>query len=154
MRCVSGERRRLVCPLPDPDTSGAPHRPPPMGGRLSRANRRSAALGQTPHLPLSPERVAPGASRALDARSESPLSGLASPPHRSETASYSLGTVFRLSTPRERHYAYGLWGQASTDPPFRATPRDASGPLLRPKPCSTSLSQGDLYNTREHGLNP
>ncbi|KAJ8353709.1 hypothetical protein SKAU_G00212790 [Synaphobranchus kaupii] len=101
MRCVSGERRRLVCPLPDPDTSGAPHRPPPKGGRLSRANRRSAALGhryvyrpsQTPHLPLSPERVAPGASRALDARSESPLSGLASPPHRCQTR-VKLNRVF------------------------------------------------------------
>ncbi|XP_068521820.1 collagen alpha-1(I) chain-like [Anas acuta] len=36
---------------------------------------------QTPHLTLSPERVAPGARRALGARSESP-SGLAPPPHR------------------------------------------------------------------------
>uniref|UniRef100_A0A5F8GKP0 Uncharacterized protein n=1 Tax=Monodelphis domestica TaxID=13616 RepID=A0A5F8GKP0_MONDO len=38
---------------------------------------------QTPHLTLSPERVAPGApcGRALGARSESP-SGLAPPPHR------------------------------------------------------------------------
>ncbi|KAJ8353699.1 hypothetical protein SKAU_G00212880 [Synaphobranchus kaupii] len=52
MRCVSGERRRLVCPLPDPDTSGAPHRPPPKGGRLSRANRRSAALGCTAPVKL------------------------------------------------------------------------------------------------------
>ncbi|XP_050571995.1 olfactory receptor 14C36-like, partial [Cygnus atratus] len=50
-----------------------------------RTHRNSVKLvyrpSQTPHLTLSPERVAPGARRALGARSESP-SGLAPPPHR------------------------------------------------------------------------
>ncbi|KAJ8361803.1 hypothetical protein AAFF_G00420290 [Aldrovandia affinis] len=75
MRCVSGERRHLVCPLPHPDTNGAPAPAlrPAIPGQPEIRGARVYRPSQTPHLPLSPERVAPGVSRALDARSESPL---------------------------------------------------------------------------------
>ncbi|KAK2875789.1 hypothetical protein Q8A73_023874 [Channa argus] len=58
-------------------------------GRLSGTNRSSAALryryvyrpSQTPHLPLSPERVTPGRAGRLTPEARA-RSGLASPPHR------------------------------------------------------------------------
>ncbi|XP_058715582.1 basic proline-rich protein-like, partial [Poecile atricapillus] len=87
VRYAAGERRRRIRPpLRAPTTSGAPHRARPperAGGRLSRAHRGSGGAAvyrpsQTPHLPLSPERVAAGARRPLGARSESPPRG--SPP--------------------------------------------------------------------------
>uniref|UniRef100_A0AAV2LEV1 Uncharacterized protein n=1 Tax=Knipowitschia caucasica TaxID=637954 RepID=A0AAV2LEV1_KNICA len=58
--------------------------PPTHAGRLSWTTRRSAALRQTPHLPLSPERVTPGGAGRLtpEARARSEL---ASPPHRRQT---------------------------------------------------------------------
>ncbi|KAJ8361806.1 hypothetical protein AAFF_G00420320 [Aldrovandia affinis] len=160
MRCVSGERRHLVCPLPNPDTNGAPHRP---CGRLSRANRRSAALGQTPHLPLSPERVAPGVSRALDARSESPLGARlpASPdlhPRRLHPARALGFRAHRGGPPTRRGVALealvagdGRVGRPiCTSGPLRTSTRVSSGFAL---PRHSSPSFGS-YRTHAHAPPP
>ncbi|XP_047561991.1 collagen alpha-1(I) chain-like [Lutra lutra] len=76
-------RRRPRAP-----SSRAHRLPPPSPSQPGAQGPSEAGEGpvyrpsQTPHLALSPERVAPGRrGRALGARSESP-SGLAPPPHR------------------------------------------------------------------------
>ncbi|KAJ8353705.1 hypothetical protein SKAU_G00212720 [Synaphobranchus kaupii] len=85
MRCVSGERRRLVCPLPDPDTSGAPHPATPEGGpaipgqpeiRGARASCTAPVKLPTCHCPRSGSR--PGRAGRLTPEARARFRG--SPP--------------------------------------------------------------------------
>ncbi|KAK2873288.1 hypothetical protein Q8A73_024518 [Channa argus] len=72
----------IIRPHPSPVTNGSAHRPRPA--IRDQPKFRGATVyrpSQTPHLPLSPERVTPGRAGRLTPEARA-RSGLASPPHR------------------------------------------------------------------------
>ncbi|KAM7373775.1 hypothetical protein PAMA_022052 [Pampus argenteus] len=83
----------IVRPHPNPVTNGSTHRPKPA--IRDQPKFRGATVyrpSQTPHLPLSPERVTPGGAGRLTPEARA-RSGLASPPHRCQTR-VKLNRVF------------------------------------------------------------
>nr|XP_048690474.1 collagen alpha-1(I) chain-like [Caretta caretta] len=140
--------------------------PPPSGGRRqSEFASRPPGLrrgcegttgspevyrpSQTPHLTLSPERVAPGTRRALGARSESP-SGLAPPPHR---RLFTLETCcgYGYGPARDLHHLPRIF-KGQRELTGRRRNRDAfqgSGPSLGANPF-----QGALPFTKKRELSP
>ncbi|XP_051818504.1 LOW QUALITY PROTEIN: collagen alpha-1(I) chain-like [Antechinus flavipes] len=190
MRCAPGERRPPFAAALRPPartalrTGPRPPRPPRRsegrgrGGPAIRGPPRllGAAVyrpSQTPHLTLSPERVAPGAprGRALGARSESP-SGLAPPPHRAPAEAGRRGhrgpgghpggkgrrrsrgrggPGARGPAPPRRHPAprrEGGRGRGATRAPGETPPRPAGRagpPPGSPGPAATPAAAGAIH---------
>ncbi|XP_071375891.1 basic salivary proline-rich protein 2-like [Centroberyx affinis] len=135
----------IIRPRPSPVTNGSTHRPKPaIRGQPKIRGTTVYRPSQTPHLPLSLERVTPGRAGRLTPEARA-RSGLASPPHRSAARRQPrrpTGTPHER-TLRERGPAGGIAGEIREKGPARVQSRRRRPPYPIPSTSPPSDTAAD-----------